>query len=196
MLKSLISSKSRRDILALFLSHPDEEYYQNQLASVTGHPIRAIQRELANLTDAEIVAKKNVYGRVLYTINKDCVIYQELRDIFLKTVGVAHILTTALKRTKGIEWAFLYGSFSRGAEGRSSDIDLIVIGDISARVVSRALRDARKKIEREINYTVFDRKEIISKHKNNDVFIRAVVDGPIEMLIGDPHEFKKIFTGK
>jgi len=196
MLDALISSRSRRDILRVFLEHPDEEYYQNQLSSVAGHPVRAIQRELANLTQAGIVRARTVHGRVLYTINRDCVIYPDLRHLFMKTVGVAHVLATALKRSDAIEWAFMYGSFARGKEGSASDVDMIIIGTITSRAVATLLRAARKKIERELNYVVFGRDEIVSKYKKGDLFIRAVVDGSIEMLLGDRNELAKIFKGK
>ena len=49
MLNKLFSSKTRVEILKLFLFNADNSFYQRQISSLTNQPIRGIQREVVKL---------------------------------------------------------------------------------------------------------------------------------------------------
>jgi len=49
MIDKLFSSKARVDILKLFFFNPENSFYQRQISKLTGHSIRAVQREVAKL---------------------------------------------------------------------------------------------------------------------------------------------------
>ncbi len=48
-----------------------------------------------------------------------------------------------------IEFAFIYGSIAKGDTRADSDIDLMIIGDISGREISGEMIDAGNEINRE-----------------------------------------------
>ena len=127
MIEKLISSKARVEILKLFLFNTQNSYYQNQISTLTNQPIRAVQRELERLVSIHLIKKYSEGNRVYYRIDTECPILEELKSIFFKTVGIAKELKTHLQTSKDITVAFIYGSYAKGQENSTSDIDLMVI---------------------------------------------------------------------
>lgn len=192
MLKKLLSSKNRVEVLKLLLFNPDESYYQRQISRLTGQPIRAIQREIKNLKDIGLIEKRAEGNRVYYKINKGCPIYEDLKRIFFKVEGIGKILKEYLKKNKDIEVAFIYGSYAKGSERISSDIDLMVIGDISSKKLSKILSGVKEELGREINYMVLTEEELREKVDEKEHFITEVLNDEKIFLIGDEGELKRI----
>lgn len=196
MIEKLISSKARVEILKLFLFNPRDSYYQSQIASLAHQPIRAVQRELKRLQEIGLVMKSSHGNRTLYQANRKCAIFEELKSIFRKTVGIAAALKGILEDKDAIKLAFFYGSYAKGEESSSSDIDLMVVGDISSRELSRLLAKPKREFVREINYAHFPENEFRQRVKRRDHFLTSVLAGKKVFLIGDDDELKKIISTK
>ena len=81
-------SETKRAIILLLYGLPQKELYLRQIAKITGLAVGNIQRELAKLV-AEGVLTRHKKGRYVYfQANQDCPIFDELRGIAGKTVGV------------------------------------------------------------------------------------------------------------
>ena len=88
--------------------------------------------------------------------------------------------------------AFVYGSLARGDEQPTSDIDLMIVGDVDLAETSAALARAQKTLGREINETVYPEPEFVSKRKARNHFINSVLAAPKLFVIGDEHELAKL----
>ncbi len=126
-----------------------------------------------------------------YKLNQDCPIAKDLKNIFLKTVGVAEILRESFKQ-EGIKFAFIYGSYARGEENILSDIDLMVVGDISSKKLSSVLSEPKEKLMREINYAVFSPNEFIDKAIRKDHFINSILNDKKIYIIGSEDELRRL----
>jgi predicted nucleotidyltransferase len=62
-----------------------------------------------------------------------------------------------------IKLAFVYGSIARGEETASSDVDLIVVSEVSFADVVSALGQIESKLGREVNPTVYGPREFREK---------------------------------
>ena len=124
--------RTRQALLALLYSRADEEHLQESLIQLAGLGRGTVQRELEFLARAGVV-KRTVRGRQVYfQANEQSPIYAELRGLVVKTSGVADVLRGALAPLGGrIAAAFIYGSVAKGAERRGSDVDVMVIGDVT-----------------------------------------------------------------
>lgn len=196
MIEKLISSKARVEILKLFLFNTQNSYYQNQISTLTNQPIRAVQRELKRLESIHLIKKHSEGNRIYYQINPECPILEELKSIFFKTVGIAKELKIHLQENKDIAVAFIYGSYAKGQENSTSDIDLMVIGDISSRKLSSILTKPKNTLGREINYVVYTKKEFKQKLQKKNHFIKSVLNEKKIFLIGTQDEFKKVIRSK
>ena len=88
--------------------------------------------------------------------------------------------------------AFIYGSVARSEQRSSSDVDLMVIGDVSFGDVVSALEAAQKTLGREINPTVYSPAEFRSKIKARHHFLTSVRNNEKVFVIGDEHEFERL----
>jgi predicted nucleotidyltransferase len=191
MLNKLFSSKSEVEILKLFLFNPDNSFYQRQISQLTSQSIRGVQREVNKLEKIGLIESSTEGNRIYYKINRRCPIFKELRAIFLKTAGIAEVLKDALEE-KNIKIAFIYGSYAKNKENFSSDIDLMIIGDISSKMLSGILSKPKRKLLREINYVVFSPEELIKRILDKNHFIESVLEGKKVFIIGDRNEFKTL----
>ncbi|HDN98044.1 MAG TPA: ArsR family transcriptional regulator [bacterium] len=191
MIDKLFSSKARVDILKLFFFNPENSFYQRQISKLTGHSIRAVQREVAKLESLGIITKSIQGNRIYYKVNKNCPIFKDLKNILFKSVGIAQVLKENLKNNN-IQIAFIYGSYAKGKENLVSDIDLMVIGKISSRELSRLLSRPRRELMREINYIVFSPEEFKERVKQKDHFLNSVLKDKKIFIVGDASELKAI----
>jgi predicted nucleotidyltransferase len=83
-----------------------------------------------------------------------------------------------------------YGSFAKGSEIAESDVDVMVIGEVSFAEVITAMEDAQKKLGREINPSVYPVKEFSSKLSAGNHFLTSLFVGEKIFLIGDPDELE------
>jgi len=185
--------KTRRAVLALLFSHVDERFYFRQIARILEIGLGALQRELANLSDAGIIRKEFVGRQVFYQANSECPIYMDLKNLVMKTIGVGDILKTALvPLEERINVAFLFGSIAKGTERSDSDIDIIVIGNVTFAEIISAFSPAQKTVRREINPLVYPPEEFRLKMAENHHFLKSVLKRSKYFLIGDERELERL----
>ena len=192
MLIKLFSSKVRIELLNAFFAFPDRDFYVRELARITVQDFKNISLELANLEKLGLVSSRRDGNRKYFHLNQSFFLYPELKSIFLKTKGAVGLLKDALSDLKGIAAAFLFGSFAAGTENAKSDIDLMIIGNITPDKILKQLREPEKRLGREINPAVYDVAEIRTRIKQNDSFILQVFAGPRIMLVGNEDDLRGI----
>lgn len=185
--------KTRQTLLALLYARADEEHLQESLIQLAGLGRGTVQRELAFLAHAGVV-RRTVRGRQVYfQANRDCPIYAELRGLIVKTVGVADVLRAALAPLAArIRVAFIHGSIATGTERRASDVDVMVIGEVSFAEVSDALGRAQEAIGREVNPSVYAPADFRAKAAAKQHFLRTVLKSDKIFLIGDEHDLGRL----
>jgi len=176
-------------ILKLFLFNVDNSFYQRQISHLTNQPLRGVQREVEKLYKIGFLEKSIQGNRVYYKVNRSIPIFEDLKNIFFKSVGISEALKENLRGRK-IKFAFIYGSYAKGEENLSSDIDLMIIGDISLKEISSILSKVKIQLMREINYAVFPLREFINKALQKDHFINSVLKDKKIFIIGSKNELK------
>lgn len=157
-----------------------------ELERRTGVNSRHLVRELHALRDAGILTAQRIGRQVFYRLNPDCPIYPELRAIVRKTVGLAGVLADAMEPFRDrIDLAYVYGSHARGEAKPASDIDLMLVGTVTLRQVSSALREAGRALGRVVNPTLYSPAEYEKELATTDSFVERVHNGPRIEVIGD-----------
>ena len=196
MLGELFSSRARVEILKLFLFNPNDSFYQRQISLLTHQPIRGVQREVEKLEKLGLLERSAQGNRVYYKANQNCPIFAELKNIIYKSAGIAECLREHLKESDSIKIAFIYGSYAKGEENISSDIDFMVIGNVSARELSKLLSKPKAELGREINYAIFDAKEFRRRLSEKDHFLTTVLSEDKIFIIGDDNGLKSIIKSR
>jgi len=185
----VLFGRTRRTVLSLLYGHPDEEFYLRQIIRAAGIGQGTVQRELERLAGAGLVRRRQHGRQVYFRANPDNPVYQELRGMLLKTAGVADVLREALTPlAPRIRVAFVYGSVARGEERRASDVDLLVVGDVSFGEVVGVIGRAQERLGREVNPTVCTVSEFRTKLKAGQHFISSVMRQEKVFLYGDEHD--------
>ena len=140
-----------------------------------------------------------VEGRqVYYSPDPECPYLPELTASVRKTMGFNVVLAKALKfLASKIRCAFIYGSVAKGEEKSGSDVDLMVVGDVTLSDLVPALTRAERKLGRPVNATVYPQKELVQKFREGNHFVRAVVADPAKtFIIGTKDDLKKAANGR
>jgi predicted nucleotidyltransferase len=195
-LPDVLFGRTRQKVLELLFGHPDESFYLREVARRTGQALGAVQRELAQLTAAGILNRERQGNQVRFRVNRHCPVYPELKALVTKTMGVADVLREALRPLADrIGLAFVFGSFVRGEQHRDSDVDVMVVGDVSFGEVCEALHPVEERLGREVNPTVYPPAEFFQKMNDGHYFIQRVLNDPVIFLIGGRDELGRLPQG-
>ena len=188
-LLALFTSKARMTILELFFLNKNSDFYVREIEKKTGLSIGSIQKELRNLADIDLLKKRRRGNRLYYTINSDHLIFEELLSIIRKYLGIIPALKESLDCDK-INTAFIFGSMAKENYNAESDIDIMVIGNISTKILSGLLRNI--KTEYELNYILFSEKELREKNKKNEPFVKRILSDKKIFIKGNNETIRKI----
>lgn len=146
----LLFGSTRREVLALLLGQPDEQFYLREIVRAVGAGFGAVQRELHKLVEAGLVEREARGHQVYFSANRAAAIFPELQAIIEKTARprpraplapaaetpTRIALRDQIHRLRGpiLEAAAangasevrVFGSVSRGAETAESDVDVLV----------------------------------------------------------------------
>jgi predicted nucleotidyltransferase len=193
MLETLLGSRLRAKVLGWLFSHPDERYFVRQLTALLKEDSTNVSRELARLEKTGILVSTIEGRQKYYQANRQSPLFNELHGLMLKTVGAADVIKKALEpRRADIKLAFIFGSVARKAEDRFSDIDLLVVGDITFGEVVDLISTAEEALSRELNPVVYTLTEFNKRLSENHYFIRDVLSGDKIFVIGDENELKSL----
>lgn len=187
MIDTLFGSKTRVKLLHLFLSNPGKSFYVREITRLIDEQINSVRRELANMLEVGVITSDSADNKLYYQVNQRYEHYVALRAMFAGEGGRAlepakdgkswHKLLADLP---SVSLAVAAGVLVRGS---SSNVDLLLVGDIPP--VKR--RSVIKKIEsiegRELNYTVLDYDEFYYRLSVRDRFITDILSGKHVVLV-------------
>ena len=96
------------------------------------------------------------------------------------------------KSRSPISLAFLFGSYARGTDDATSDIDLMVIGEVSGRELANLLSSPRHALGREVNVVLMPPAEFREKVAGGSPFILDVLREPKIFLIAGEDELREL----
>jgi predicted nucleotidyltransferase len=112
-----------------------------------------------------------------------------------KTSGIAPSLAQALEAfADRIDFAFIYGSFARGQEHASSDVDVMIAGVVEQIDLVPALRKLEDRLGREVNVTLYSPQEFRAKAAAGDHFLCSVLKNRTILLKGSRNELDSMVT--
>ena len=111
---AVFASTARVAVLRVFVLDPVRTYYQRQIESATGLPIRAVQRELERFAQVGLLYRRSEGNRAYYQVDMQFSLFPELRGIIIKMADPADRLRGLLSLDESVRLAFLCE-----AEGRA-----------------------------------------------------------------------------
>ena len=158
MLESLITSQTRVKLLLRFFLNPKMRGYLRELANEFGESTNSIRVELNKLSQAKIL-KSQMEGRnKIYQANTDHPLFNEIRNIVLKSTGITQVVSNILNKLGDVKTAFIRGDYAVGKD--SGLIDLVIVGNSINKAELERVRDKTEKlIDRKIAVIVLTEAE-------------------------------------
>lgn len=191
MLEKLFTSVTRVNILEEFLLNSGNEYHIRELARIVDVTPIYVQKELKNLESLGLLESRKKGNMILYKLRTKSPISEDLKRIFLKTESIGQAILKDLDERK-IKFAFIFGSFAKGVETQTSDVDMLIIGNVNEDDILRSISKTEKRIGREINFILWTEKEFLEKIEKKIPLIKEISKTPIIMIVGDEDELKRI----
>lgn len=152
MLGKLITSKTRLRLLIKFFVSQANRGYLNGLATEMGESTNAIRKELNHLYGAGYLNKlKNDKNKIEYQANTTHPLYEVLRKVVLKHLGLEDIVETVLERMGNVKKIILVGDYAEGND--TGNIEVFLIGkDLNMEYISQLEEKIEKLIKRKVSF--------------------------------------------
>ena len=181
----IFRSELQLRLLALMFLEPDRTWTTPDLAKRLDATPVTTHRELRRALDSGLLVREAIGRTYLYRVTTNSPLYEPLRLLLERTVGIEVQLRRALEDIPGVEAAFIHGSFaSRVKIKPTSDIDLIVLGNADPHTLRRRIRQVESQLGREIDLLAYSRAEFVSLAESGNSLARGIIRGPVTPLIG------------
>jgi predicted nucleotidyltransferase/transcriptional regulator with XRE-family HTH domain len=98
---------------------------------------------------------------------------------------IRRALSDVLDRVRSM---FVFGSCARSEQRADSDIDLLIVGDVSLREISPGLKRAEHEVGRQINVVMYDATEFRRRVRQRDPFLTEVMKQKVIHVVGGQNE--------
>ena len=175
----MISLKSKITIKALnyFFLNPRASYYINELARILEVDPKNLDRKLKEFEKAGILESEFRGKQRYFSLAKKTEAAKQYRKFFLSTAGIEGQLRRAVRDIKGLQAAYLYGSYAKDAMDAGSDIAILAIGTHSSLELQRRIGPIQRQSGREINTINMDTREFKEKQKHHNPFLENIFSG-------------------
>ena len=171
MLKALFSSNARVKLLKTFLLNPDEEFFIRELTRKLDEQINSVRRELDNLKKIGLLKSRVRNRKKFYYVNKDFLIYNELRDMFLKAGSNDEQMGRAISKMGQVDFLLLSGVYV----GQDASVDLLVVGEIDKKKLQAYLDESKGK--KDVKFTIISKKDFLYRLECKDKFVKEIMSG-------------------
>jgi predicted nucleotidyltransferase len=185
-LSNALFSKVQQRVLALIFGHPERSFYTSEIVRSVHSGTGAVERELSRLQGSGLVSVERIGNQKHYRANHESPIFEELRSLVVKTVGLNETIRKMLEPySDKIKAAFVYGSVARDTDTARSDIDLMVIGDeLDYSKLYAALQNAETLLRRKVSPTFLAREDWRRKVSEKGSFVGKVGRLPKIFIFG------------
>ena len=189
VLAEVLSSRIRAEIFRILFGVRDLELHGRELARQSGFNEAATRQELRKLARLDLVVSRRAGNRVYYRAHREHPLYPEVHRIVLKTVGLVDVISRALSDSR-VDLSFVFGSVAEGSVSATSDVDLLVIADLSLRELVSLLSGVAESIGREINPHIMSKEEYCDRCGRGDHFVTHVISGQKIFIIGSQDDLE------
>lgn len=153
MLESIITSRTRLNLLIKFFVNIANKGYLNSLANEFGESTNSVRKELNNLSSAGYLNKKESSNKVIYSANQDHPLFNVLQSIVRKHLGLEDIVNRILENIGNIKKIILLGDYAKGID--SGTIEVLIVGKkINREYLDKIQPKIEKEINRKINFMI------------------------------------------
>ena len=157
MLNTLITSKTRINLLLKFFLNPGTKAYLRELSAEFGESTNSVRVELNRLTEAKILKSSSLGRKIIYRANSKHSLFRDIQNVVRKFVGLDQLVEDLIKRLGSVDKAFVIGDYAKGID--SGLIDVVLVGKVNVDTLEKFVDKTGGLINRKIRPLVLDRIE-------------------------------------
>ena len=157
MLNTLITSKTRINLLLKFFLNPGTKAYLRELAAEFGESTNAIRVELNRLSEAKLLQSTTMGRKVIYRANNKHNLFRDIQSVVRKYVGLDRLVEDLIDRLGSIDAAYIIGDYARGID--SGLIDVVLVGIVDSETLEKFVIKTGNLIDRKIRPLILDQEE-------------------------------------
>lgn len=199
MLEHLFGSKTRVNLLQLFLNNPSQPYYLRELARKLKTQLNSVRREVNNLEKIGIIksvqlvvpltgkkgkkVKKTIKrgSKKYFLADTDFILYPELKGLLLKAkLLLERSFVSKIEKMAKVKLFILTGAFV-GIEGFVTD--MLLVGTVNRKRLAHIVKEFEKELSHSINYTVMSQQEFNYRQDITDRFLYDILEGKKIVII-------------
>ena len=163
MIAPLLRTDLQGELLATIYLNPDREHTLTDLATVLNAGLSTVHTEVERLATAGLIDERRIGRARLVRPNPNHPLTSSLTEMLTLAYGPPAVLPALLRPVKGLEEAYIYGSWAARRLGEPGpfpeDIDVLLIGTLSRRALGRVQGQATDALRRDVNLTALTRDE-------------------------------------
>jgi DNA-binding transcriptional ArsR family regulator len=170
MLDVIISSKTRIKLLTKFFLFEGNQSYLRSMEREFNESTNAIRVELNKFTDAGLLTSE-YRGKIrYYKANTKHPLYENLKQIVRKTIGIDQIIERVTSHVGNLEAAYITGKIATGVN--SDTIELALVGqNLDKDSIDQLVKKAVKYIGRKIMYLTLTESQMEYFYKNKPALL-------------------------
>jgi len=153
----LISSKTRIKLLTRFFFNPQTRSYLRELSKEFNLSTNSVREELNQLRNTKLLKSEKSGRQVFYTANQKHPLFDELKSMVGKVMGIDQVIDGIVNRLGDLEAAYLIDDYAEGKD--TGIIDLLLIGNVDQYHLNDLSRKTERYIKRKIRSLVLSRQE-------------------------------------
>lgn len=170
MLKDIIYNSSRQKILYFLLSHPNEKYFDREIARLSKVSKAATNFALRDLMKTKLVSRQKRGRMYFYYVETNNPLIRQLKI----TQNIINVQPLVDKLKAASLKVVLYGSSAKGENLKSSDIDLFILSREPQKVKDLIYKNP---LREKLQYVVNTPQQLAELKKDNPVFFKEISGG-------------------
>ncbi len=177
------------EILNLLFHNPEKKYFLSEISKILGREPGNYKKYIDDFIKEGLLLEERIGNMRFFWLNREYPLYNEIKLIVFKTIGVAFDLSELVARFEGIKLSFIFGSYATNKFNSNSDIDLLVVGEFDINKFTNEITVLENKISRDINYHVYSENDLSQKLKSDNTFINKIYISSKILLKGNLNEY-------
>ncbi len=200
ILSKLFGSNCRAKILEKFfiehsVSSDTTGIFIRELCRDIDEQINSVRRELMNLETLGILKSREENKKKFYNINRNCPIYDELSEIFIKTYDPIEPLKIFFKGKRNLSLITIADSLKQLTSVKSNNIvDIFIIGELDKIEFNNFLE--KTFYRRKVKYAVMSEDDFVNRLEYDDKLVLSILSQKNISFLKDSLNIQEIINKK
>ena len=163
-----------------FFFESSGEFFESEIKKATKISLGSANSHLKALAKRGFLIHRKAGRMNFYRLDTENVIVKQMKKAYILSLPFVEKVKEAGEKL-GLE-TYLYGSCARGEYTEKSDVDVLIIGNISLAEIEKHFSHIRKLSKRDIKISLFTRLDWISMSKKDPAFFERVEKDKIRIV--------------